>query len=68
LKPFITKPAFLISFAVAIPTSAPTSFSTFTPILTILMVFAPALAEPILLSTPKIAAALSLATCILTVS
>jgi hypothetical protein len=65
----------LIFFAVAIFTSvltfiltlALTFFPTFTPILIIPKVLALALAEPISLPTPKIAAALSLATCILTV-
>jgi hypothetical protein len=51
LKPFIIKPAFLISFAVAIFTS---TLTLTTP------------TEPTLLSTPKMAAALSPATCILT--
>jgi hypothetical protein len=58
LKTFIIKPVLPISFAVAIPTSAPT--------LTIPMVFAPAIAELTSLLTPKITAALSPATCILT--
>jgi hypothetical protein len=58
LKTFIIKPAFLISFVVAIPTSAPTFI---TPI-----VSAPAIAELILPSTPKIAAALLPPTYILT--
>jgi hypothetical protein len=64
----------LISSAVVISTFAPTSiptlastfFPTFTPTLTTPIVSAPALAEPILLLTPKIAAALSPATYILT--
>jgi hypothetical protein len=50
------EPALPISLAVAIPTSAPTS--------TIPIVSAPALAELTPLRTPKIAAALSPATCI----
>jgi hypothetical protein len=80
LKTLIVKPVLLISFAVvipafvliSIPTSALISISAFAPtaILTfaltfiILMVFIPALAELTSLLTPKIAAALSPATCI----
>jgi hypothetical protein len=57
-KTLIIKPALLISFAVAIPISALT--------LIIPMVSALVIAELILLLTPKIAAALSPATCIST--
>jgi hypothetical protein len=72
LKPFITEPAFPISLAVAIltsaltsiPTSALTSFFTSTPTLIIPTASAPASAELTPLLIPKMAA-LSPATCIL---
>jgi hypothetical protein len=54
---------FVLTF---IPTLAPTSLLTFTLILIIFMIPALALAEPISLFTPKIAAVLSPATYILT--
>jgi hypothetical protein len=58
----------ILTFALtSIPTLALTSLLTFTPILTIPIVPAPALAEPTSPPTSKIAAALSLATCISTV-
>jgi hypothetical protein len=64
LKTFTIEPVLLISPVITIPVSVPTTILTFAPTFTIPIVFALALAELTLLSTPKIAAALSPATCI----
>jgi hypothetical protein len=66
LKTLIIKPALLISLIVAILTFILTFILTSALILIILIISALALAELTLLSTPKIAAALLLATYIST--
>jgi hypothetical protein len=66
LKTLTIKSVLLIFLVVVIPAFTPTVILTFALTFTTLMVLAPALAELTLLPTPKITAALLLATCIST--